>query len=83
MRYYRNKWPPVVSQLQEIVPARARWAHSRFALAVIVIAVALNLVYQVARKPAELFFPVSGALSKTPTETWREYGALFRQHSTR
>jgi len=42
----------------------------------------LNLLYQVVRKPAELFFPVSGALSKTPTETWREYGPLFRHHST-
>ena len=52
------------------------------ALAFVIIAVTLNLLYQVVRKPAELFFPVSGALSKTPTETWREYGALFRHHST-
>ena len=60
-----------------------RWARITIcALAFIVIAATLNLAYQVARKPAELFFPVSGALSKTPTETWREYGALFRHHST-
>ena len=26
----------------------------------------------------ELFFPVSGALSKTPAQTWRSYGSLFR-----
>ncbi len=52
------------------------------ALAFVIIAVTLNLLYQVVRKPAELFFPVSGALSKTPTETWREYGPLFRHHST-
>ena len=44
--------------------------------------VLLNWLYQVARKPAELFFPVRGALNKTPTETWREYEALFRRHST-
>jgi hypothetical protein len=43
---------------------------------------ALNWIYQVVRKPAELFFPVSGALSKTPTETWRHYQTLFREHST-
>jgi len=41
-----------------------------------------NWVYQVIRKPTELFFPVSGALSKTPSETWREYGPLFIKHST-
>jgi hypothetical protein len=34
---------------------------------------AANWGYQVIRKPAELFFPVSGALSKTPAETWRQY----------
>jgi hypothetical protein len=60
-----------------------RWARvTMCALAFVVIAVTLNLLYQVVRKPGELFFPVSGALSKTPTETWREYGPLFRHHST-
>ena len=43
---------------------------------------AFNWVYHVARKPAELFFPVSGVLSKTPAETWRRYQPIFRQHST-
>ena len=43
---------------------------------------AVNGVIQVARKPTELFFPVSGALNKMPAETWRSYGAVFREHST-
>jgi len=42
----------------------------------------LNWVYQVVRKPAEMFFPVSGVLYKTPAETWRKYGPLFREHAT-
>lgn len=42
----------------------------------------VNVMYQVLRKPTELFFPVSGALAKTPPETWRLYGPLFRRHST-
>ncbi|HYS18505.1 MAG TPA: lytic transglycosylase domain-containing protein [Candidatus Binatia bacterium] len=52
--------------------------------AVVIVAVwsAVNWAYQVLRKPTELFFPVSGALSKTPPETWRQYGSLFRGHST-
>jgi hypothetical protein len=41
-----------------------------------------NLVYQVVRKPTELLFFVGGALAKTPTETWRQYGPLFRAYST-
>jgi len=43
---------------------------------------ALNWAYQVIRKPSELFFPVSGALYKTPSETWRQYGPVFRDHAT-
>jgi hypothetical protein len=52
------------------------------AVAILAVWSAVNWVYQVARKPTELFFPVSGALSKAPPETWREYGSLFREHST-
>ncbi|HTV95357.1 MAG TPA: hypothetical protein VME42_05125 [Steroidobacteraceae bacterium] len=43
---------------------------------------AVNGIYQVVRKPSELFFPVSGTLNKTPAETWRQYGPLFREYST-
>jgi len=42
----------------------------------------VNGLYQVIRKPSELFFPVSGTLNKTPTATWRQYGPLFRKYST-
>lgn len=41
-----------------------------------------NWIVQAVRKPTEMFFPVSGSLAKTPTETWQEYGPLFTQHST-
>lgn len=42
----------------------------------------VNWLYQVVRKPSELFFPVSDDLYKTPSETWRSYGPLFLAHST-
>ena len=51
-------------------------------VALVILSFAINWVYQVVRKPAELFFPVSGALSKTPSETWRSYAAIFREHAT-
>jgi hypothetical protein len=41
-----------------------------------------NGIFQVVRKPAELFFPVSGALNKMPSQTWREYQPIFRAHAT-
>lgn len=76
---------------------RARWLRQAVLLllaaplairlvvaAVVVLAVwsTVNGVYQVARKPSELFFPVSGALDKTPAQTWHRYERLFRKHST-
>jgi Transglycosylase SLT domain len=51
-------------------------------LAVLALWSAVNWMYQVIRKPTELFFPVSGVLSKPPAETWRQYAPLFREHAT-
>jgi hypothetical protein len=46
------------------------------------ISLTINWIYQVVRKPSELFFPVSGTLFKTPTETWRAYQPAFEKFST-
>lgn len=74
--------------------SRARWARHKFGAAPLAIRMtvigvgalalssATNLVYQVARKPTEMLFPVGSALKKMPAETWRQYGALFREYST-
>jgi hypothetical protein len=43
---------------------------------------AVNWTVQVARKPTEVFFPVSSSLGKAPAQTWRQYGPLFAKHST-
>jgi hypothetical protein len=52
-------------------------------VAILLAIVALtNLVYQVIRKPTELFFLVGNALDKEPAETWRQYAPLFRAYST-
>ena len=47
-----------------------------------VLALAVNWVHQVVRKPSELLFPVSGTLYKMPAETWRVYGPIFRKYAT-
>lgn len=48
----------------------------------LVLVPSVNWIYQVVRKPSELFFPVSDDLYKTPSETWQSYGPLFVAHST-
>ena len=42
----------------------------------------LNIVYQMIRKPTELFVFVGNSLDKDPSENWRQYGPLFRTYST-
>ena len=44
---------------------------------------ALNWIYQVVRKPWEIFAPISASLAKSPDSTWQSYGSLFEKHSTR
>jgi hypothetical protein len=51
-------------------------------LAAAAAAALLNGLYQIARKPTELFFPVSGVLAKRPEETWRAYAPAFRRYAT-
>jgi hypothetical protein len=72
----------------------ARWTRQKLAAApstmriAFVVAAILaafwlaNLVYQVVRKPTELLFFVGRTLDKAPTETWRQYGPLFREYAT-
>jgi hypothetical protein len=61
--------PPLAQIAIAIAVAVALWAVS-------------NGIYQVIRKPTELFFPVSGTLYKTPSETWSAYQAVFLEHAT-
>ena len=82
-----------MSLLWPSVRRRRRWLRAflrapvsvRIAAGVVALAVlwaAANGIYQVIRKPTELFFPVSGTLHKTPSETWRAYAPLFHRHAT-
>jgi hypothetical protein len=52
------------------------------ALVVLVLWLGINWIYQVLRKPSELFFPVSGTLNKSPAETWAEYAPIFKKFAT-
>ena len=49
---------------------------------VLIVLAALNVAYQVARKPTELLGLVFAPAPLTPGETWTRYGALFRGHAT-
>ncbi|HVF18347.1 MAG TPA: hypothetical protein VNA21_15605, partial [Steroidobacteraceae bacterium] len=85
-RWNLSRWLPSAA-------TRRRWTNrflaAPFTAQLIVSAMLLvggwfvvNWLYQVVRKPSELFFPVSGVLYKSPSETWDTYATIFRRHST-
>jgi len=51
-------------------------------LIILILWLGCNWIYQVVRKPSELFFPVSGTLYKSPAETWAEYAPIFKKYAT-
>src|SRR5262245_23614455 len=93
-RRARRRWRRRLSPWLRRLGSGARWVWRELRAApravqvaagiatVIVLFFTLNGLYQVVRKPAELFFPVAGTLHKTPAATWRSYEPLFRAHST-
>jgi hypothetical protein len=50
--------------------------------AIVLLWLVMNWTYQAFEKPSEFFFPLDHALDKSPAESWKEYGGLFRKHST-
>ena len=42
----------------------------------------VNWTYHAFNKPSEVLFPLDHSLNKSPAETWKQYGSLFREHST-
>jgi hypothetical protein len=82
----RRFWPRAATRRRWLRRLRRTPAPARvllYALCAAIIALTVNFAYQVARKPTELFFPVSGVLFKTPEQTWRVYSADFRRDATR
>ncbi len=75
IRYFRQKSRRVT---------RSRWKGTIVWYCVLAMVgfFGLNWIYQVIRKPGEIFGPVSASLSKSPESTWQSYGSLFEKHST-
>src|SRR5512136_3228844 len=83
--HVRPRWPRARTRRRVLRALRSLPLSVRVVLALAVVVAlwfAANGVYQVVRKPSELFFPVSGTLAKTPSQTWREYAPAFRAHAT-
>ena len=79
------RWPTRAARRRWLRRARRAPLAMQLLLGVLFaagLALAVNGIYQIARKPTELFFPVSGVLMKSPQDTWRAYGPAFRRFAT-
>jgi hypothetical protein len=79
------RWPARATRrrwLRRLRRAPLAWQLLICSLLAAAAALAINGIYQVARKPTELFFPVSGVLAKTPRDTWHQYSPAFRRFAT-
>jgi hypothetical protein len=88
-----RRWTKRISRWLPSAQRRRRWkrafvrAPRTVRVSVVVVAllctwVLVNGCVQLVKKPTELFFPMSGTLAKTPTQTWEAYGSSFRHHAT-
>jgi hypothetical protein len=78
-------WPTLATRRRWLRRLRRAPPTARLLLALLLAVTAallVNVLYQLLRKPTELFFPVSGVLAKTPAQTWRAYGPAFRRYAT-
>jgi hypothetical protein len=78
-------WPSAKTRRKWLRVFRTAPATAQLVILCTVVAgtwLTVNGLYQVIRKPSELFFPVSGVLHKTPQETWSAYASTFRRHAT-
>ena len=80
MRKLRLRWRSGFLRALARAPLKVRIVAACIAVAAVL--AAANWIFQAVRKPSEMFFPLDGVLAKTPTQTWSEYGPLFREHST-
>ena len=86
---FRRVWSVTRRWRERITWAGRKLYTARPAIRIVAIApialiglTTINLLYQVLRKPTEMFAFVSGEFNKAPADTWRHYGSLFREYST-
>lgn len=81
-RFAHGRWQELRAFVRAVgkTPLAVRLGFS--AVVLLIMFLSINWSYHAISKPTELFFPVERALHKAPRETWREYGALFEEHST-
>ena len=81
-RFLRRRWRASRAVLKAILASPPLIRMLVISGLILVAWASINWAYHAYYKPSEVFFPLDNTLDKSPRETWKQYGALFREHST-
>ena len=81
-RFARRRWHEARIFIRAVVAAHPIVSVPVLTALAIVGWLTVNWLYHTMHKPTELLFPLDNVLDKRLSETWREYGAQFREHAT-
>ena len=81
-RFLRWRWREMRAFVRAVLAAHPAVSIPVTIVLVLMVWLAVNWTYHTIRKPSEVLFPLDSAFDKNFTETWRDYGLLFREHAT-
>jgi len=81
-RFLRWRWREMRAFVRAVLAAHPAVSIPVTIVLVLMVWLAVNWTYHTIRKPSEVLFPLDSAFDKNFTETWRDYGRLFREHAT-
>jgi hypothetical protein len=81
-RFIRRRWRTFHAVAKAVLASPPTVRAVVILAAILILWLGVNWAYHAYDKPAELLFPLDHSLNKSPSETWKEYGPLFREHST-
>ncbi|MGE5708901.1 MAG: lytic transglycosylase domain-containing protein [Nitrospira sp.] len=81
-RFLRRRWRTFHAVAKAVLASPPTVRAVVIVSGILLLWLGINWAYHAYSKPTELFFPLDRSLNKSPSETWKEYGPLFREHST-
>lgn len=81
-RFLRRRWREFRSVSKTVLKSPPTIRAVVILSGILLLSLGLNWAYHAYNKPSEVLFPLDHALNKSPSQTWKQYGSLFREHST-
>jgi hypothetical protein len=81
-RFARARWRMFPAATKALLGSPPTVRATVMLATILLFLLGVNWTYHAVNKPTEVFFPLDHSLNKHPSETWKQYGSLFRKHAT-